>query len=143
MLVSGVPPIRAKKARYYEDTRLGERVLPPPKLKQDARTGKGASLPRQADDWHGRIVSAPDGSPASSREEAFDDAAATESGVRREPTLPEHEAIAPESALAVNEFTQLLEDEPDDDAIRPRRIQDRMSGIARQAALDPDDGMGL
>jgi type IV secretion system protein VirD4 len=30
VLVSGVPPIRAKKARYYEDTRLTERVLPPP-----------------------------------------------------------------------------------------------------------------
>ena len=29
VLVSGVPPIRAKKARYYEDIRLTERVLPP------------------------------------------------------------------------------------------------------------------
>ena len=31
VLVSGVPPIRAKKARYFEDPRLTERVLPPPK----------------------------------------------------------------------------------------------------------------
>src|SRR5437899_5169375 len=30
VLVSGVPPIRARKARYFEDPRLTERVLPPP-----------------------------------------------------------------------------------------------------------------
>ena len=31
VLVSGCPPIRAKKARYYEDRQLQARVLPPPK----------------------------------------------------------------------------------------------------------------
>ena len=31
VLVSGVPPIRAKKARYFEDPRLTERVLAPPR----------------------------------------------------------------------------------------------------------------
>ncbi len=30
VMVSGVHPIRAKKARYYEDARLQERILPPP-----------------------------------------------------------------------------------------------------------------
>src|SRR3954462_1067560 len=30
VLVSGVPPIRGKKARYFADARLAERVLPPP-----------------------------------------------------------------------------------------------------------------
>src|SRR6202042_2251235 len=30
VLVSGVPPIRAKKARYFENPRLTERVLAPP-----------------------------------------------------------------------------------------------------------------
>ena len=43
VMVAGTPPIRAKKARYYEDTRFKERVLPPPEL----------SSPRKphADDW--------------------------------------------------------------------------------------------
>ena len=31
VLVSGSPPIRAKKARYYEDSQLVEAILPPPK----------------------------------------------------------------------------------------------------------------
>jgi type IV secretion system protein VirD4 len=29
---SGTPPIRARKARYYEDRTLHQRILPPPKL---------------------------------------------------------------------------------------------------------------
>src|SRR5262249_7679642 len=51
VLVSGVPPIRAKKARYYEDKRLAARVLQPPSLR---RTGEGTSSDRSArrtDDW--------------------------------------------------------------------------------------------
>ncbi len=32
VLESGVQPIRAKKARYYEDRRLQERILPRPLL---------------------------------------------------------------------------------------------------------------
>ena len=30
VMIAGTPPIRAKKARYYEDTRLKERILPAP-----------------------------------------------------------------------------------------------------------------
>ena len=32
VLVSGCPPIRAKKARYYEDSEMKARILPPPTL---------------------------------------------------------------------------------------------------------------
>ena len=32
VMVAGTPPIRAKKARYYEDARFKERILPPPAL---------------------------------------------------------------------------------------------------------------
>ncbi|MGL4558936.1 MAG: conjugal transfer protein TraG, partial [Afipia sp.] len=34
VMVAGIPPIRAKKARYYEDARLRERVLSPPEPKR-------------------------------------------------------------------------------------------------------------
>src|SRR5712672_2817457 len=44
VLMSGCPPIRAKKARYFQDKRFAERVLPPPKL---GRT----SEPTAPDDW--------------------------------------------------------------------------------------------
>jgi type IV secretion system protein VirD4 len=47
VLVSGVPPIRARKARYFEDPRLTERVLAPPAVREQ----DGARPP---DDWSGR-----------------------------------------------------------------------------------------
>src|SRR5690242_2201227 len=46
VLVSGVPPIRAKKARYFEDPRLVERVLPPA---DPSSFGREGGIP--SDDW--------------------------------------------------------------------------------------------
>src|SRR5205814_4374958 len=46
VLVSGLPPIRAKKARYFEDPRLTERLLPRPKLATLVREGSVST-----DDW--------------------------------------------------------------------------------------------
>src|SRR3954465_1516558 len=46
VLVSGVPTIRARKARYFEDPRLSERVLPPPNSSFLDRDGRAAT-----DDW--------------------------------------------------------------------------------------------
>ncbi len=139
VLVSGLFPIRAKKARYFEDVRLSERVLPPPKV-SSATAGSGDS-----DDWAGRGAPAPPEPPAPSSAAtllaSLEDGDAANSGIRREPALPEHEDIDPPTAPA-NEF-ELPEDDPDDDAIRPRAMRRRMLGVARQVALDPDDGMEL
>src|SRR5713101_2491343 len=46
VLVSGCPPIRAKKARYFEDHRLAERIFAPPK----AENGKTKDT-APSDDW--------------------------------------------------------------------------------------------
>ena len=45
IMVSGSPPIRARKVRYYDDPQLQARILPPPEL-APPRQGKGP-----ADDW--------------------------------------------------------------------------------------------
>ena len=45
VMVSGSPPIRAKKVRYYDDPQLQGRILPPPELARPPE-GKGP-----ADDW--------------------------------------------------------------------------------------------
>ena len=51
VLVSGLSPIRAKKARYYEDRRFTARVLPPPSL-VDAGEGTSSDRPdARTDDW--------------------------------------------------------------------------------------------
>jgi type IV secretion system protein VirD4 len=52
VLVSGHPPIRAKKLRYYEDRRFTERVLPAPSLEA---AGCRDLPPARADDWTGQV----------------------------------------------------------------------------------------
>jgi type IV secretion system protein VirD4 len=57
VLVSGSPPVRAKKARYYEDPQLKARVMAPPKPEASAR------MSRAVDDWSALPVIAPPNPP--------------------------------------------------------------------------------
>jgi type IV secretion system protein VirD4 len=134
VLVSGCHPIRAKKARYFEDPQLQARILPPPKRSRaiEAVRCPGPARPTRSDDWTESIVVPP---PAQTEDP-------DNSGIRREPELPAHEEIVPESRPPVQEF-ELAEDEPDDDAQRLRVMQRQVRTIARQVSLDPADDMGL
>jgi type IV secretion system protein VirD4 len=135
VLVSGVPPIRAKKARYFEDPRLTERVLAPPAASEQ---GGAPSV----DDWS--LLPVPAVSTghevSSSVGTQIDDPA--NGGIRREPELPQHEQIVPEQVKAEPEFV-FGEDDTDDDAARARALRQQARGLARQAAMDPGDGMDL
>jgi type IV secretion system protein VirD4 len=64
------------------------------------------------------------------------------SGIRREPMLPEHEAIEPQKPEPASEFS-FSDDEPDDEPVRASELGQRLATVARQAALDPDDGIPL
>lgn len=138
VLVSGCPPIRARKARYYEDRRLTERLFPPPKSERPTVVSAAP------DDWSGAPVPASpagrEGAAGFDAEHPADDPA--NGGIRREPELAEHEVIAPEPAKPSPEFV-FGEDEPDEDAVRARALRGAARGIARQAALDPGDGIDL
>jgi type IV secretion system protein VirD4 len=70
------------------------------------------------------------------------EADAENGGIRREPMLPEHEAIAPEAPELHREFA-LFDDEPDDEPIKARALGNRMRSLARQAAMDPDDDLQI
>jgi type IV secretion system protein VirD4 len=141
VLVSGLPPIRAHKARYYEDGQLKRRVLPPPALIGNRAGTPGDRPAAQADDWTTLPipdpVAAATGRPVAASLVTDD---ATNGGIRREPTLPQEEAIVPEEPTRNTEFA-LLDDEPDDDDVPTNPMRSRL--VARQAALDPDDGLGL
>jgi type IV secretion system protein VirD4 len=137
VLVSGCPPIRARKVRYYEDQRLRDRILPPPDRKRGSLTKAGAP-----DDWSGSA--APPNSDAAGHAPQMPGAPAEDpanGGIRQEPQLPEHEDIAPERAMPPAEFA--FEDEPDEDAVRARVLRAAGRGLARQAAMDPGDGIDL
>ncbi|BDG74414.1 conjugal transfer protein TraG [Roseomonas fluvialis] len=132
VLVSGCPPIRARKARYYEDRQLRERVVTPP---DPPTAGSQAGV---LDDWTSvKPVARNDGRAAAA---PTDDA---DGGIRREPTLPQHEQIAPEPGPPPEKEFVFAEDEQDDDAARTRTLAANTRRIARQAALDPDDGIAL
>jgi type IV secretion system protein VirD4 len=135
VMVAGVPPIRAAKARYYADPRFQERVMSPPDLrKQPMKIATSAQ-----DDWTSRVVAAATGN-VSAPETSDDDPA--NAGIRREPELPEHEEIIPPPPPPSQEF-DFLDDEPDVDAAKARAMRQRMRMVARQASLDPNDGIEL
>ncbi len=138
VLISGCPPIRAQKARYYEDRQLRERVLPPPKPNHDP-VGH-----RRADDWSKRPIPASvlgvNEQVQANPDQPVDDPA--NGGIRREPELPEHEEIAPERTPPVPEFA-FSDEEPDDEVQRASVLRRQVSSVARQAAMDPGDGIDL
>jgi type IV secretion system protein VirD4 len=134
VLVSGCQPIRAKKARYFEDPELSGRILPPPvvaALSMPARTGAGEAP--QTGDWASAVVAPP---AAASTEDPAN------AGIRREPELPEHEEIAPEPRRPIHEFEPADED-ADDEPQRRRMMQRTMGAVAQQISLDPGDDMQM
>jgi type IV secretion system protein VirD4 len=134
VLVSGCQPIRAKKARYYEDPELKARILPPPELLRPAAlaTSKRSEPPPVKHDW---LETAWLATPPGTEDPV-------NSGIRREPELPKHEEIAPEPPRPIREFDP-TDEESDDDAARLSAFQRSARNLARQAGLDPADDMGL
>lgn len=134
VMVAGTPPMRAKKVRYYEDRRFTERVLPPPDPSTAGRSSR-------TDGWSTLATLRPASLPTDRRQGEEDTA---NSGLRREPELPDHVAIAKETTepTPAEEFAAVLDD--DEDAVRQTRLlRQQMRGVARQVAMDPDDGMEL
>jgi type IV secretion system protein VirD4 len=133
ILISGCHPIRAKKARYYEDRQLQSRIVLPPTLSLGPDAASGADpLPDRGDNqWAEAIVA-----PAAQAEDPDN------AGVRREPELLSHEEIVPEPRMPAQEF-EAADDEPQDDIQDRRVLQRRSRTLARQVALDPGDDMDL
>ena len=134
VMVAGTPPIRAKKARYYEDVRFKERLLPPPTIVP----------PKQArpDDWTALPLPA---RPAIAETKAATEAGdedPTESERRQQPELSRVNPVE-KTAPIENEFEIGLADDAEDDAARNSRMNRLMQGVARQVSLDPGDGMEL
>jgi type IV secretion system protein VirD4 len=137
VLVSGCPPIRAKKARYFEDPRFRARILAPATL----AIARGDGEP---DDYWSKLPlpkapAAPRKKPPRSEAESANDRA--NSGLRREPELPAHEEVVPRPPAAKIEFS--FAEEADDDVQRAKILRQRAEGVARQATMNPDDGLGL
>ena len=133
VMVSGLHPIRARKARYFEDARFQERILPPPLPSNDTRA--------HPDDWSGRALPLRQSPTLTLEEDEGEAEDPRNADRRRQPELTQ-EALAtrePED----NEFVPEFVDDLDEDAPRARRMNDLMQSVARQASLDPNDHLGL
>ena len=126
VMVSGHPPIKAKKVRYYQDRNFMRRVLAPPVLASGFYADRPAT---RLDDWSGL---APLIAPESL-------SSADEGGPQLKPEL---ELVRDPSALREDDGLLVLDDE-DDVPLRPRDVDRQLTRTARLAALDPDDGIAL
>ena len=133
VMVAGIHPIRARKARYYEDVRFTERILPPPHLQHVATAPN--------DDWS--ALATPVRPILDTRDLPTilggDDEDPTESEKRRQPELSS-KAIADTQPVIEDEF-DADRDADEDPAVLARNLNRTMQRVARQADLDPGDGM--
>lgn len=135
VMIAGIAPIRAKKARYYEDARFRERILPPPEMQRRAEV--------PADEWSKLPLPVQPMAASASDAQQQDDEDPTESERRLQPELNRVKPVEKREPIE-NEFEiDLSDDGDDDDAVRNRRLTRLMQGVARQVSLDPNDGMEL
>lgn len=129
VLISGMPPIRAKKLRYFEDRNFRDRLAPPPELVQ----GRYPDRPKpRPDDWTG-LVRAPDLRLVEVEDEAN---AADEEGGLQQQRHPGVEGKAPKPEPAKQlELPDLDRDEPD--AAADKRAMDRVrAALVRGHAMN-------
>src|SRR5262249_34973921 len=96
---------------------------------------------RGADDWSHLPVPASVEDAAGPIAGSFFEEDSDNSGIRREPTLPDHEAITAEERKPSTELT--FPAEAYHDAARTGALRQRFGTVARDAELDPDDGIPL
>lgn len=136
VMVASVAPIKARKLRYYNDANFKQRVLPPPVLV----AGQYADVPpRREDDWTN--LASPVASVPSEGGDSLAFGFADQGGPQRQAELSAPVTYDPEQVPVGNDLSLL----DDDDAapVLPRQFDPAMQRVARQAALDPDDGIQL
>ena len=143
VMVSGHPPVRAQKIRFYADPNFKGRQLAAPTLSTDGYADRPEA---RGDDWSG-VFDKVAAEAARRAAAAMDE---DEGGLRLQPeldiTVPQ---AAPVEEEPHREVGSLLDDDDDADrevervrAIRAARSQGAQR-LARNAALDPDDGIAL
>ena len=134
VMVSGHPPVKAHKIRYYLDRNFTQRVKKAPVLAVGERY---ADVPApRADDWSGLALLA---APILDMALAGQTGAVDEGGHQQQPELGEV-AYTPQPEPA--DDLGLLDDD-DLPLPLPTQLDPRLQRAARLAALDPDDGIAL
>jgi type IV secretion system protein VirD4 len=134
VMVSGHPPIQAKKIRYYLDANFKARIQASPQL----CLGRYLDAPPpRSDDWTALAIPATPnlGHEPSARGESVDDG-----GRQQQPELSDVVFI-PEPEHTADDLALLDDDDPEPPF--PAHLDPRLQRTARLSALDPDDGIPL
>lgn len=140
VMVSGHPPVRARKLRYFTDRNFTVRVLPPPVLSSTAYPDRPRPRP---EDW--TALNHPP-QPAPSISEPGSGSNEAGGGIFPETTIaPLLQECWSQSPEPKHEDERLLSDSDDEfvDVDDGDITQRQLNRAARLAALDPDDGIPL
>jgi type IV secretion system protein VirD4 len=112
VLLSGFPPIRARKLRYFEDRNFAERIFPAPVLKDGAYGD--APTPRP-DDWSGQVRKADIRLQIAASENTAEEG---EGGLERHPALAVEAPLINETAITINDEDADIDVSQDDETLR-------------------------
>jgi type IV secretion system protein VirD4 len=101
--------------------------------------GRAAHQHPAQDDWSRR----PNVAPAAAEVASGAVHAAGDGGLRWEAEVEPPDLAAPEAAVGPETAAPMIGREMDDEGDEISALQARFRRVARQAALDPDDGLGL
>ncbi|WP_027164076.1 conjugal transfer protein TraG [Mesorhizobium sp. WSM1293] len=134
VLISGLPPLRAQKLRYYQDRNFTERVLPSPVLRDGTYADCPASRP---DDWTGQVRGVD--SRLAAGDEIADAAIGDEGGVQqqRHPALPEDQVVLSQETDQGDLFKSV---DDDSEPVADKRVMDRISTAARAYGINEGRG---
>lgn len=134
IMLAGLHPVRAKKVRYFKDPQLNARIHQPPDCK------KVSANPQNTGGWDAFLVQPPAPPPAKKPSKTRK---SRNGGVQRQRQLDLDEGTGSKGRdEAVNEF--IIEDTPEPDPQDEQEelaLRRRMTQIARQADMDPSDGL--
>ena len=150
-MVSGHPPVRARKLRYFEDRNFTARVLPPPPLPPPSLSPGSAAYPDRpkprTDDWTGLP---PPALPASTHPLRDTQDSGDGGGISQAAAL---EALLSDPGLKAGERGHQLDrlsefddedmDSPSEERSQRQATARQFTRTARLAALDPNDGIPL
>ncbi len=132
VMVSGHPPIKARKLRYYLDRNFMRRMLKAPALAERGYVDRPAARP---DDWSHLAAATVDPSSSALNMGGFAD----EGGHQLKPELD----IGSAGEREADAGDLMVLDDEDDAPLRPQDVARQFTRTARLAAQDPDDGIAL
>jgi type IV secretion system protein VirD4 len=135
IMVAGAPPIRARKARYFDDPQLLARILAEPE-RSHAKDHQDLK-----NEWDNCLVPHPEAEPVL---QPIHGQESESSGIRRDKSARNHEKINPEQKTPTPQQELAFANARTSIAsqmTRPQRLQQKVS--SRQLSLDPSNNLEM